>query len=213
MNLRSLFIKDEPEKPKPDEVKQQSAPQTINFGNNGDQNFIAPPSSGTDYGKLLDEALVAATKSGPDYIAFSKALAKKQGQPLTEQQKYQYAYDAFESMGVSPSKLVQSAQGYIKDVFEREKGEFMASIEQAKKAEIFDKQQVVRQSEERIAELNKQLQQEAEKVQTLNKEIADSINQLQAEEASFNFHYNQKVAVVEEHITKIKTYLDANVTK
>lgn len=167
--------------------------------------------AGKDYGKYLNGVMEKANLPGPDFFEFSKTLEGYEGQPIGEQSKYELAYAAFKTMGVTPEKLVSTANQYIGEITKEEldyahfHSEEQKGIE-AKKKEV---QEIATENER----LDKQIQDNILKSQKLNEAIYATSMQLASDKTGFENAANQAKAIISDRITKIKMYLNAGTTK
>ena len=169
-----------------------------------------PPStfsSKTDYDKYLEEELEKNNQPGFDFREFSKMLLGMAHKPLTEQAKYETAYEAAKSMGIKPIELINSGGKYqgvlaqIEQDFAKEHAGASASKVEAKKAEI------ARLAAEN-AELSAKIEANNKASQELNISVLDSQNVLGGEKAAFEYALNNKKAFYADMLTKIQTYLN-----
>lgn len=211
MSIKKWLFKDaEPASKK--EVKQD-IPKPIGINGSHVPGISAQPiAGGTDYNQHLDKVMEKFNQPGPDFYEFHKSLKLMEGQPLTDQQKYMLTFNSFSVQGVTPSKLINSANAY-QDKLTEEKTEFESELEKSKQVGIFAKQEEVRRLEGDIVELTKQIQQKTDTIRVKNGEIDDCIRTLNAEDANFHYAYDNRINLIKQQIQNIQTYLNANITK
>ena len=168
--------------------------------------------SGTNYKKVLDEVCEGGKKNTADFWAFHKALAKMDGKPISEDQKYVATSIAYEGMGVTPQQLVASSDYYI-GLIDAEDKRFHGELADAEKSQIETKKALIEKLSHENDEMAKKIQENNTKAQQLNNEIFTSTNQLNAEKMNFENQFSIYKAVFTDSVTKIKQYLYASTTK
>lgn len=210
MNLKSIFFKEEIEEDKKGvdaTVKKTTASQP--------QAIITSPVSiqtGTDYSKVLDDVLEQGTKDGEDFLHFHKAIIAMDGKPLTEEQKYEFTYPAYKSLGITAEKLINSAS-YNLSLLDKEEQKFTAEWNDAQSQQVEAKKKMIEKLAAENADLAQKIQDNNSKSQKLNEEVFASTNSLNNEKMGFENQLNIKKSVIQDRITKIKTYLYANTAK
>lgn len=197
MSIKSWFVKEDepkqetdkkPEQPRQPAVSPAPIPQ------------VGSTVGSTDYTVYMDKVMEAANIPGPDYFEFAKALAKKAGQPITEQQMYQYTFEAFSTMNVTAGQLVETAGKYL-NVLKHEAADFKQEMENARKTQVLDKQAVIRENEEKMRKLQ-------EETAALNAQVNTSVQKLAVEEAASNNALYIRTQLIQEHISKINQHLN-----
>lgn len=206
MNLKSLFVKDvekeEPPVPKqPVTVKAQLSTQTAY-------------TTGIDYRKYLQEKLDEADLPGPDYLEFSKTLKKleERGVLMSDEDKFNTAYTAFEVQGLTWDKISSSAGKYL-SVLDDIKGRFEKDLGIAQQTLVANKKATVANEKENILKLEDQIKSKKAQIEKLEAEIDSDTLRLSNETGGFNLEYERSKSLINEHISKIKILSDANVTK
>ncbi|MEN0051263.1 MAG: hypothetical protein AAF806_29635, partial [Bacteroidota bacterium] len=114
-NLKSLFIVEEEEASKDNASKVTSSkpkPQTIP----NDAPVIQESQEGkkgkvsSKFTEVLLGSMEKADLEGFDYLEYKKSLQSLAKMPMDEATRYKSAYAMAQTMGVSPDKLVQTAQ-------------------------------------------------------------------------------------------------------
>lgn len=214
MSWKKLFFKEDGTGEKTEVKSTAKKPASLSSApvvNN--LSVVTPVVSGTDYNNVLEEAIRKNNPAGPDYFEFSDVLRKLEGRPFTEQQKYENAFAAFESMGITSEKLVKSAESYLK-VMDKEKSEFEQELAGARESGIKTKQSQMEANQKNVEEYTKRIQDLTAQNQQLAVDINSSTNELNAEEIAFNNAYTQRQNLIYDHISKIQNYLtDGKSTK
>lgn len=194
---------DLPEKPVvQDTQKAIAAPLLQTFGSQGVQSAV---SSKTDYNKHLDDVLEANNQTGFDYLEFNKILNGLEGKPLFEPQKYETAFISAESMGVTPTTLINSGKEYL-NVLSKEEQDFKSEMIQATQLKVTQKNQEVSELAAENAELSKKMEENNRKSQQLTTEAMASANELDGEQKAFDFALTNKKAIINDRLTKIQQY-------
>ncbi len=227
--LKSLFIVedksakstenvDEMTEAAADQVQQE---QTAN--DDGMVNSVSAPStkpsapSGKVSPKFVDvllKAIEANNLEGFDYLEFKQSLQNLSAMDMDEQTKYQSAFAMAKTMGVTPSKLVNSAQHYI-NVLKKEENKFSDALKNQKQKQVVNREQGITQLEEMIVkkqQMIEKLQQEIEAdKQKLDKQktaINESVAKVQATQDGFINAYHSVLGQIQKDIEKMNTYLE-----
>lgn len=211
MSLKSFFIKDDETEKKEvvvakKTVPEATIPQTLNTST------ATNIQSGTDYGKVLDDVLEQGNQPGADFLEFHKALNGLDGKPISEEQKYEFTFPAYQSLGVTAEKLVASANYYL-DLLNKEGERFIGEWSEAQSQQVDAKKALMEKIAAENADYAKKIQENTTKSQKLNEEIFTSSNSLNTEKLSFENQLTIKKSVINDRITKIKTYLYASTSK
>jgi hypothetical protein len=218
-----------PDQSEPRQAQQKKEPFHFNKqGTVPDSDFPMPPPAEVEteveqqyldhFMKFLEEN----NFQGLDYLEFANTLHKmyqKSGN-LSESDLYQFAYVSFETQGIKPQTLVQTAQKYI-DLVTAHKKEFekFQATEGSKilqdKADENDKiMKTNTQSEQKIAELQQQLSQlqnsilqSKKKMMENNMIIDDETKKIQAKQTKFENAFKVVVGKIAGDIEKIKSYI------
>lgn len=216
MNWKKIFVKDEdgdtPTATKETPSAKGSVKKPVSLASQPvQQQVTAVVTSGTDYNSVFDDAIKAADLPGPDYKEFAEALMNIT-QPMTEQQKYEQVYNVFRTMGITPTKLVQAANKYL-TVLESRKKSFIEELADARNQGITQKEKQREQNQKLIDEYTKKIQDLTGQNQQLSIDINNTTNELGGEEIAFNNAYDQREALIQNHISNIQLYLDGKPTK
>ncbi len=210
-----MYVQDEStaeKKSETTEVKKKPVTPTSITSKVGIQTAAATPvTTGTDYNKTLDDVCEAAHDDTADFWAFHKTISKMDGKPISEDQKYELGYAAFQAQDVAPKELVDSASHYI-GLLDKEASQFNTDLSGAEQVQIIQKKAHVDMLIQQNAEMSKQMQDNLQEIERVNGEILNSTNTLNSEKSSFEYHFNNKKAVFADRIAKIKQYLYATPT-
>lgn len=189
-----------------------SSPASINSQSFNTTTATPITSNGVDYGKILDDACEAGHKEGADFWAFHKAITKMDTKPISEDQKYEISFAAFDAQGITAQKLVDSGNYYV-GLLDNESKSFSNEMTGAQANEVTNKKSAVDAMTQENEAMNKKIQDNLIKMQQMNGEIMASTNNISNAKANFENQLNIKKSVFNDRITKIKQYLYASTTK
>ena len=226
-NLKSLFIiEEETEQPKssskskaPKDSKTTTTPNPAQ-GAQPTPSAKASAGSGPATGKMSEKftdvllkAMDKANLPGFDYLEYKRALQNLQKMPMDEATRFGSAYAMAESMGVTPQKLIDSAQHYL-DVLSKEQAQFQTALNGRRQEQVGDKMarkedlaKVISQKQNQIKEIQaeiKKLEQESTKLQ---KSINSSTTKLDQTEADFKLTLKTLADQITGDLAKMNQYL------
>jgi len=193
--IKSLFIKEEEELPKPKEKVQVVTPV---------KEVYVQPSA--DFSKLLEGVLEKRNLPGPDFLEFYKALNALSAMPISEEQKYQAAFAGLSVSGLTKEKIVETSDTYL-DELKTESSDFQTHMGMVKEKEVLAK----RKESEELAKENIVLQQKMAdnlaKIGTLNSEAQMKESDLLFKGQQFESSLNAAVQKIIEIKDKVKTHI------
>jgi len=218
-----------PEQSKPQHAQKKTEPFHFNTSSTvPDSNFPMPPPVQVEteveqqYLDHFMKFLEDNNFQGLDYLEFANTLHKmyQKSGSLSESDLYQFAYVSFETQGIQPENLVQTAQKYIdlitahKKEFEKFQATEGSKILQDKTDENDKIMKTNTQSEQKIAELQLQLSQlqnsileNKKKIMENNRVIDSETNKVQAKQTKFENAFKVVVSKIAGDIEKIKLYI------
>lgn len=227
-NIRSIFFEDEPtpkSTAKTPAAKQPEAgsspapssspPAPAAAPSTGTSSEAGPVTGGVNdrFVKVLMAAMEAVNLPGFDYLEYKKSLQNLKKMNFTDDVRYQTAYAAAQSMGVTPGQLIDSAQHYL-NTLEKEQQKFATALSGQRAQQVSSKQDQLKQldasiaqQEAKIKELQAQIQRTKAKQEKLQQDIAKSNTKLQQTQADFETTYNVLVNGVQQDVEKMKQYL------
>lgn len=141
--------------------------------------------------KVLMEAMEAANLPGFDYLEYKKALQNLKKMDFTDSVRFQTAFAAAQSMGVTPKQLQDSAQHYL-TVLDAEHKKFSAALAGQRNAQVSDKENQLKQldgdikrQEDKIKELQAQIEKSRKEQAKLRATIEKSTGKLVKTQADF----------------------------
>ena len=219
-NLKGYFIVEEEGKPPrakstlPD--KRSEAQQTASTTSPAP---AAPPLPTTD-GKVADkfvevllQAMERANLPGFDYLEYKKALQNLEKMNFDEGMRFQTAYAAAQSMGVTPQQLTESAQHYLKTL-QQEEQKFTAAVAKQQSDQVGSKEgelqrldQVLQEQQTKIEALRQGMKKTQERQQQMKQEIEENRSKITATAADFAKTYDTIAGSIAADIEKMQQYL------
>ena len=219
-NLKGYFIVEEEGKPSrakstlPDKRSeaQQTAPTTSRAP------AIPPPT--TADGKVADkfvevllQAMERANLPGFDYLEYKKALQNLEKMNFDEGMRFQTAYAAAQSMGVTPAQLTESAGHYL-SALKVEQDKFTVAMQKQQTEQVGSKQDELRrldglvaEQEAKIKQLREQIGKTKARQQELQQTIGESREKIQSTAADFQKTYDTIAGSIAADIEKMQRYL------
>ena len=198
-----FFKKDKTESVKPEDVSKVKDPitsiPTLVSG-------IGTSVPSSEYQEKVRGWIVEANEKGLDYFEFSTAIDSLSGQALTEQQKFSVTFATFAASGVTPTALVESAERYLQMV-NNKSAQFHLELSRAIEKNVTNRQDSIKQAEQEIAALSKQIEEKAKFIQATNVEMNNAQADLSIKESSFNSTILQATEKIKSDIEKNKTHL------
>lgn len=180
--IKGLFIEDAPgtssdvsssSKPSPD--ANTSAPKTnSSAAMNGD---VPEASSTNRFLTILAQTIEKNNQPGFDYFEYKQALTNLAKLNMDEMTRYQSAYAAAQSMGVTPVALLQSAQGYL-SLMDSESQKFAAAEQNQRTKVMEEKRNEVVQLSSDIQKKQDMMKSMQAEIDALNKNLEDKKNDL-----------------------------------
>jgi len=163
--------------------------------------------------QILEKAITDSNLKGFDYFEFREVLVKMAGIPMTEEQKFQAAFAAAQSMGVDKATLTKAIDHYI-GILDGKKVEFQTYVESVIASEVTSKEQAIEASNQEIQKevgeierLTKSIQERRRQQDETSVAIAQARVTIQNKGASFEATYLAIVGSLQSDRTKIETYL------
>ncbi len=163
--------------------------------------------------EILASALEKNNQPGFDYFEFRQALKNLAKMPMDEQTRFHSAYAMAQTMGITPEKLVESAQFYL-DVLQKEQSKFNEAHAQQRARLIGNREEEVKNLEammenkaEQIRQLTQQIEEHRQRSEQIRKEVSDSTVKIETTKADFEATFNSVTAQLQEDIGKIRQYL------
>jgi hypothetical protein len=216
-NLKGYFIIEEEGKQKPastlpDKRKEPSSNPPAPSA----PASAPPPSAGKVADKFVEvllQAMERANLPGFDYLEYKKSLQNLEKMNFDEATRFQTAFAAAQSMGVTPAQLVESAAHYLQ-ALKTEEDKFSAALKKQQTEQVSGPEQQLQQYEQKIARQEaeiKKLQaaiEQTRKQQTeLRRDIEQSRRKIHGTAADFEKTYRTIAGSIEADVEKMRRYL------
>jgi hypothetical protein len=162
---------------------------------------------------ILAGALEKNNQEGFDYFEFRQALKNLSKMPMDEATRFHSAYAMAQTMGMTPAKLVESAQFYL-GVLGNEQARFNEAHAQQRARLIGNREEEVKNLEatmlnkaEQIKELTRQIEEHRQRSEQIRQEINDSTVKIENTKADFEATFASVTGQLQEDIAKIQQYL------
>lgn len=163
--------------------------------------------------KELADALEKANQPGYDYFELAQSIAAQASIIPSEAQRFQSTFAVVSPMGVTPDKLISSAQFYL-DVLKNKENEFNKTVEQHMAEAVTGRENEAKSFDADMQAKSDQIKKLTEEINALQQQKTTIINEVsssraQIEQVKNNFNATMKVFVdrINSDIEKIKTYL------
>ncbi len=226
-NLKSLFVEEDPsakgkqkENPKSvakggKEVKKEAAKKTAATNTNSPaaSKTIVTGTADPKFTEKLLKIIEANNQPGFDYLEFKQTLKGMSKMNLDEKTQFMSAYAAAQSMGVTPAKLVSSAQQYL-NVLAQEETKFLQTVEAqteknvvGRKNQLTQMEAMVKQKEEQIKQLQAEIEADKKKMEESRNSLTDVAAKIESTKVSFLASYNGLKNQLLTDVEKINQYL------
>jgi hypothetical protein len=162
---------------------------------------------------ILMTALEKNNQAGFDYFEFRQALLNLAKMPMDEQTRFQSAYAMAQTMGVSPSGLVESGKFYL-SVLNNEQAKFNEAHAQqrtkligSREEEVKNLETGIQQKAEQIKELTRQMEESRRKSEQIRAEISESTIKIENTKSDFDATFVNVFTQIQDDLAKIQQYL------
>jgi hypothetical protein len=163
--------------------------------------------------KQLADALEAANQPGYDYFEMAKSIEAQASIIPSEGLRFQSTFATVSSMGVTPEKLITSAEYYL-TVLKKKEDEFNKTLEQHMSEAVTSKENETKKFDADMLAKSEQIKQLTADINTMQQQKTAILNEVsssraQIEQVKNNFYATMKVFVdrINSDIGKIKSYL------
>lgn len=230
-NIRSIFFEDEPVKkstakasgkqtsakpstaPKSSTAAPAAAPKSTGTGGNPNEGGTTSGEVSDKFVKVLMAAMESANLPGFDYLEYKKSLQNLKKMDFTDDVRFQTAYAAAQSMGVTPPQLVDSAQHYL-IALNKEQAKFSQALAGQKAQQVSSKKDELKRldtsisrQEAKIKELQAEIAKTKKTQQKLQEDINRSVAKLSKTQADFEKTFKILTEGIEDDVAKMKQYL------
>lgn len=158
-------------------------------------------------------AMESANLPGFDYLEYKKSLQNLKKMNFTDDVRFQTAYTAAQSMGVTPGQLAESAQHYL-DTLAKEQAKFSQALAGQQAQQVGNKREQVKQlagsvarQKAKIKELQAEIAKTKAKQQKLQEDIENSTSKLRQTKADFETTYQVLTEGIRKDVQSMKEYL------
>ena len=165
------------------------------------------------FSEILLSALEKNNQPGFDYFEFRQALRNLAKMPMDEQTRFQSAYAMAQTMGATPTALVESANFYLQ-VLSTEQSRFNEAHQQQRAKLIGNREDEVKnlegmmlQKAEQIKQLTQEIEDHRQQADQIRKELSESTIKIENTKADFDATFTSVVSQMQSDVDKIKSYL------
>lgn len=211
-NILGLFVKfedgeKEPSQPIVEPVKTTVVTSAVT------PSSILPAQEDATIKAQLVEALEKANQPGYDYFEMAQAVQNMANIIPSEELRFQSVYATVSSMGVTPDKLISSAQFYL-SILGNKESEFNKTVEQHMKEAVTSREQEIEKYDSDMklkADQIRKLTEEINELQAKKLAVTNEVssNKAKIDQVKNNFAATMRVFVdrINSDIEKIKKYL------
>jgi chromosome segregation ATPase len=163
--------------------------------------------------KQLFAALEQANQPGYDYFEMAKAIEAQASIIPSEELRFQSTAAAVASLGVTPDKLISSAQFYL-SILKKKEDEFNKTLAEHMAESVTSREDEVKKYDADMQAKSGQIQKLTQEINELQQRKTAIINEVsssraQIEQVKNNFYATMGIFVerINSDISKIKTYL------
>lgn len=226
--LKGVFIIEDPNAPAPKTSVQPDNSQ--NASKEADNSPVQKPTERSQptyippfengQGKMnekfadaLFRAMEAANIDGFDYFEFKQALKNLETMPMDEATRYKSAFAMAQTMGATPTKLMNTASNYL-EVLKKEEAKFQQAANNQvqsqignKKNEIENLDAVIHQKSAQIKKMVDEIEQHKKEMDILNQDITQASSKVAQTKADFDATYTMLLNQIEKDIENMNNYL------
>jgi len=212
--LMSFFVKVENDgKEETKEIKSSAQPQFATSAPAPATGFIPSAREDAEIKKQLADAIEQANQPGYDYFEMAKSVEAQAAIIPSEALRFQSTFAAIASMGVTPDKLIDSAQFYL-SVLKKKEDEFSKTVNAHMAEAVTSRENEATKFDADMVAKSEQIKKLTEEINSLQQQKTAIVNEIstnkaQIEQVKNNFATTMKVFVdrINTDIEKIKTYL------
>jgi chromosome segregation ATPase len=163
--------------------------------------------------EILSAALEKNNQEGFDYLEFRQALKNLSKMAMDESTRYQSAYAMAQTMGVTSTKLIESANFYLQ-VLGGEQSKFNEAHAQQRSRLIGSREEDVKsleaqiqQKTEQIQQLTQQIEEHRRQSEQIREEISNNTLKIEATKADFDATFNSVARHIQDDVAKMKQFM------
>jgi hypothetical protein len=175
---------------------------------------VAPAGKASDkFYDILLGAMEANNQEGFDYLEYKKSLQTLAKMPMDEQTRYFSAFAAAQAMGVTPQKLTESANFYLK-VLASEDSKFQESVNAQRQKQIGNKEKAIADMDatikaktDQIAKLTQEIQAHQADMEKMKAEISDAVVKIETTLSDFHATFDELTTQINKDVENMGKYL------
>lgn len=163
--------------------------------------------------EILAAALEKNNQEGFDYLEFRQALKNLSKMAMDEGTRYQSAYAMAQTMGVTSTKLIESANFYLQ-VLSGEQAKFNEAHAQqrtrligSREDDIKSLETQIQQKTEQIQQLTQQIEEHRRQSEQIRQEISNNTVKIEATKADFDATFNSVALHIQNDVAKMKQFM------
>ena len=178
--------------------------------------FVSPKPQGTRKQEVVDflfKVRVENNLQGPDYHELALALEDMKADTPDEKDRIVNAFKVFKTMGLTPEKLIETANHYKKLYAQKREG-FESSVNKELQVAVGDREGQKEQLSTRNLKIDEEIKiltaekmKNEEKIKTLNDEIQSNSQRITERKADFIATYDDVVGEIDRNISLINQHL------
>ncbi|RYU96340.1 hypothetical protein [Emticicia agri] len=212
--LKGMFIVETPTDEQASDNASTAKPEEKPTSTSPSSTPVAPAGKASEkFYDILLGAMEANNQEGFDYLEYKKSLATLAKMPMDEQTRYFSAYAAAQAMGVTPQKLTESANFYLK-VLTSEDAKFQESVNAQRQKQIGNKEKAIADMDatikakaEQIAKLTQEIQVHQTDMEKMKAEISDAVIKIETTLSDFHATFNELTAQISQDVDNMGKYL------
>lgn len=221
-NLKSIFVVENPTNADAQDQAESDVPKTAptSESNNRHEDYThidvdtnSSPKVDEKFLAVLFDAISKKGKEGFDYLEYKQSLSSLAKLSMDEQTRYQSAFAVAQTMGATPSLLIDTANYYLGVLADEEKA-FEETLKAQMQKQIGDReaqtkgiQEAIDDKIKQIERLNQEINTHKQQLQDIMSQINDSTKKIEVTKQNFHASYNQLVDQISNDIQKMKKYL------
>lgn len=175
---------------------------------------VAPAGKASEkFYDILLGAMEANNQEGFDYLEYKKSLQTLAKMPMDEQTRYFSAFAAAQAMGVTPQKLTDSANFYLK-VLASEDAKFQESVNVQRQKQIGNKEKAIADMDatikaktDQIAKLTQEIQAHQADMEKMKAEISDAVVKIETTLSDFHATFDELTTQINKDVENMGKYL------
>ncbi len=214
-NIKSWFIiEEEPVSPKTGEQKPAKPVATELVRPTANTHMTDAPGTATsEFLDVLFDAMEQQNLDGFDYLEFKQSLHSLEKMPMDEATRYQSAFAMAQTLGATPSRLMETAEHYLR-VLQGEEAKFQQAVANqknkligAKEQEIRALEEMVREKSEQIKRLTQEIEAHQQQAKDLRHDIAEATVKVETTHRNFIASYQELSGKIQRDLDNMKRYL------